>query len=108
MAKPDFFQRLGIFVERDFIDKKTCRLLCAEAGAVRPTPATIIRSSEYHVDKHSRRTKALILSQATTKSINQRLIFLKSKLEDHFGISLKACEGPNFLLYSEGDFFKPQ
>jgi predicted 2-oxoglutarate/Fe(II)-dependent dioxygenase YbiX len=107
VAKADFFLRLGTFISKNYFDSETCLALRREARSAGYSPSWISRKGAYLIDEDTRNTKTISMSKETLRRVHEQLLQLKPMLEEHFGIALKKCEDPQFLLYKEGDFFKP-
>ncbi len=89
---------------QNFFNAEECSRLRAEARSAAATAATIVRKDVHLVDESLRKTKDLIVSEASV-SLTDRLQTLRPKVENHFQLSLCGCETPQFLLYRPGDFF---
>jgi len=107
MPTADFFAKLGLFFIRDFLDSQMCEVMRSEVRSTRTTQAYIIRDGVEMVDRGSRNTKHVKISKATRAVVKERLLLVKSQVEKHFNLELSDCEEPSFLLYREGDFFRP-
>src|SRR5207244_11285653 len=59
------------------------------------------------VDDASRHTKHAKVSEETATRISKRLLDVAPGLGEHFGRDLAGIQPPQFLLYREGDFFRP-
>jgi SM-20-related protein len=91
---------------RNFLDAETCEKIIAEMRSTRGGPATVHRSdSSGSVDESSRRTTRIKPSPETTEFVVRRLLERKRLVEEHFRLSIKDCEQPQFLRYGVGDFF---
>ena len=76
--------------------------------AVSGTPATVAEAeSGDAVDEAHRRTKLAEVSSESLTLIRSRLLAAKARLADHFGRELSGLQEPQFLVYREGDFFRP-
>jgi SM-20-related protein len=106
MPRAEFFEKLGLFVARDFVDCQTCADLCAEMRSAQSSQSYIIRDGIEMVDRGSRSTKDVKISKATRAFVKERLVSVKPQIEKHFALRLDDCEPPSFLLYREGDFFR--
>jgi predicted 2-oxoglutarate/Fe(II)-dependent dioxygenase YbiX len=96
----------GLFLVRDFLDAPLRAAVGAEARAAAGHPAPVyIEGAEGHVHEDVRKTSSLEVSAATAADVERRLRELRGEIGDHFGLSLKGCEPPQFLRYVEGDFF---
>jgi SM-20-related protein len=109
MPEADFFQRLGVFAIKEFLDVDLCNNLQAEmrlSKSVSPASVTNAEGLD-RVDEDTRRTKLVEVSKNLKNSVKQHLAAIKPKIEAHFGVALDECESSQFLAYKEGDFFKP-
>ena len=59
------------------------------------------------VDEEYRRTKMAQVSESTRSRVEERLLERKPELEARFAVQLGRCQTPQFLIYREGDFFRP-
>jgi predicted 2-oxoglutarate/Fe(II)-dependent dioxygenase YbiX len=110
MVEPEFLGRFGIFVSRDFLDASICRQVREEmsrAGSKVATVGATEGEEDEAVDEEYRRTKMAQLSGSTRSRVEERLLELKPELEAHFAVELGRCQTPQFLIYREGDFFRP-
>jgi SM-20-related protein len=109
MAKPEFLQKLGVFIVRDFFDPYQCAQLSAEIGAASFKPATVLETAEegYVLDENFRKVLRAEPSHSAEVIVRSRLHELKPKLEEHFQITLAGCNEPQFLRYEPGGFFGP-
>jgi predicted 2-oxoglutarate/Fe(II)-dependent dioxygenase YbiX len=109
VANADFFAQFGLFIRRGFLDPETCLQIRREMGSADRARAHVRRLGEASgaVDEMVRRTDAVELSAATTSHIERRLLALMPELQTHFGLTLTGCQGPQFYIYEEGDFFLP-
>ncbi|HSE33962.1 MAG TPA: 2OG-Fe(II) oxygenase [Pyrinomonadaceae bacterium] len=103
MTKPSAFDLL---VERHFLSESTCHNIINEATDGAFTPAPVYGSTASGaIDERIRKASRLTVSQQTIDSVNQQLLDYKPTIEQHFQVSLRDCEEPQFLRYSVGDFF---
>ena len=105
----DFFRSFGLYVARDFLDRELCARLRAEALAAAAAPATVrkLDGAEYVVNEEVRRTQLARVSEASEHLVERRLMELKGILDRHFRVTTKGIRWPQFLVYREGDFFRP-
>jgi SM-20-related protein len=106
MPNPDFFSRLGLFVDENFLDAGSCARIRSEARAGAGVIATVHSGGQFVVDEGMRKVKAVPVPEATARLVESRLLALKPQLERHFGLALGGCEEAQFLLYEEGDCYK--
>ena len=106
MQELDPVAHFGLFLNRDFLDAKTCANLLVEVNSAPKTQAPVyIEGTEGTIHENIRKTTSLHPSDETFSEMWNRLFQQKQLLEDHFGESLTDCERPQFLRYKEGDFF---
>jgi SM-20-related protein len=104
----EWFTQFGLYVTRDFFDAGLCDRLRSEASAAAGVQATVRRSgAEYAVDESRRRTKIADVSSASIALVTERLRAIQPQLERHFEVQTRGCRQPQFLVYRDGDFFKP-
>ena len=95
-----------LLIARNFFDADTCAKLVAEMRSTRGGPATVYRSdSSGTVDESARRATRIEPSRETAEFVVRRLLEQRQAVEEHFRVSIKGCEEPQFLRYGEGDFF---
>lgn len=96
----------GLFLVRNFLDPQACAAVRASARAAAGHPAPVyIEGAEGVVHEDVRKTSSLEVPAETAAEVEQRLRELQAGIGDHFGLSLRDCEPPQFLRYTEGDFF---
>ncbi len=96
----DFFTRVGLFVIKDFFDAEVCARLRSEVRSAVGVPATIRKEGFTHlIDEMVRKTNRAKISPVTKTMIHTRLLDLKPALEQHFDVTLRGCESPQFLVY---------
>src|SRR5262245_25348758 len=95
-----------LLVERQFLSEAVCRNIINESGRSESKPATVYGRTDFgSVDQRVRKTSRLNVSDETIQLVNQRLVEYRSTVEQHFEVSLRDCEEPQFLRYNVGDFF---
>ena len=105
MATPDFLKRLGLFVERKFLDDTTCAELRTALRASNATPATIYDGTAHKLEEGVRRTLRAEMAPSAIAQIQSRLMEIKPRIARHFDVELSGCQEPAFLVYRPGDFF---
>ena len=71
-------------------------------------PATVANGREGDaVDETYRRTKQAKVSPTAATRIGEELLEAVPRLANHFERGLVGMQAPQFLLYREGDFFRP-
>jgi len=105
----EFFTRFGLYAERNLLSPKACANLREEMRAATEAPATVADEQEGGdaVDETYRRTKQAAVSPATAAWVGAELLELMPRLGTHFERTLAGMQKPQFLLYREGDFFRP-
>lgn len=104
----DLLEEAGLFVVRRFLDARQCARLRLEARQGFKESATISRSQgEVLVDEGTRRTKRADVSRAAQGLVTRRLEALRPRLARHFGVALGGMQQAQFLVYRQGDFFRP-
>lgn len=100
----EFFSRLGLYVVREFLSESACQeLIEIMAGA--PTRRGLTLSG---LNESRRSVGDAQVPKAVTVEVEQSLLDLNQGLQRHFGIPLEwGGEGPDYLVYRTGDFFKP-
>jgi predicted 2-oxoglutarate/Fe(II)-dependent dioxygenase YbiX len=110
MVGAEFLGRFGIFVSRDFLDASTCRQVREQmslAGSKVATVGATQGGGDEAVDEEYRRTKMAQVPESTRSHVEERLLEVKPELEARFAVQLGRCQTPQFLIYREGDFFRP-
>jgi len=103
----DFFTRFGLYAEREFLSREACTRLMDEMRAATAAPATVADEQGETVVETSRRTKQARVSATAAAPINAGLLEALPRLATHFGRRLTGMQAPQFLVYREGDFFRP-
>ncbi len=108
MPDAAFFQNLGVFVRKGFLDAKICSALRIKMTLSQSHSQAVVTDDGIdRVDETIRKTKIVKVDKETEHLIDKSLNAIKPEIETHFGIELNDCENLNFLVYKEGDFFKP-
>ena len=95
-----------LYVLRDFFDARVCRELLAELRRAAEGAAEVYgRGAAGDVDERVRKAARLAPSSETVGRVVRRLSECREEVGAHFGLSLSACEEPQFLRYRVGDFF---
>jgi predicted 2-oxoglutarate/Fe(II)-dependent dioxygenase YbiX len=104
----EFFTRFGLYAERGFLSPEVCASLRDEMRAASGAPATVADRQEGEaVDETYRRTKQTEVSPTTAAQIGEELLEAVPRLAKHFARGLVGMQAPQFLVYREGDFFRP-
>lgn len=109
MPDADFFTHFGLFVNKGFFDPDLCSTIRSEMQSTPSTLATVVEKEgpDNAVDENTRSTKSAKVSASTVSLVEGRLLALKPMLEKHFDVMLIGIQKPQFLIYKEGDFFRP-
>jgi SM-20-related protein len=108
MRSANFFRDLGVFVAEDFVNTDSCSSLRSEMDASACEKATVVKDGQEGVlDEESRKVFSVRVTEGTWRSVRELLRGIKPSLEEHFGVSLsRKCQGPDFLVYSPGGFYR--
>lgn len=110
MPHPAFFRQLGLFARDDFLDAAFCARLRSEMREAAPEEGRIIgnnSNSEGTIDESVRRVSSAHVSKGSNLVVTSRLKQIKLDLEHYFRVSVTSCDGPHYLIYEPGDFYKP-
>ena len=106
MTESDLIAHFKLFLLPNFLDADECASLRAELKDAPITQAPVyIEGTEGTIHETVRKTTSLHPVEETFSRLHERLSLQKSALENHFGLTLKDCERPQFLRYEPGDFF---
>ena len=103
----EFFNRVGLFTLRGFLDAKTCARLRTEAAGAKKVPGAVgSEGDEYRIDRASRRTGIADVPDSAQKVVAERLSAVIPDIARHFGIEVEGRQSLQFLVYGKGDFFE--
>jgi SM-20-related protein len=103
----EFFNRVGLFTVRGFLDPETCARLRAEAAASNKVPGAVGgEGDEYRIDRASRSTGIAEVSEEAQAVVAERLSGVIPDIARHFGVEVEGRQSLQFLVYGEGDFFQ--
>ena len=106
MTKPTPDSTFDLLMVGSFLDHKICRELIAEMRRSPAAPAvTYGQGGPGSVNERVRKVTRRQPSRETVEYITRRLMEYCEQVGEHFGISLRGCEEPQFLHYGVGDFF---
>jgi SM-20-related protein len=107
MPAAEFFSLLRLFVQREFFPPEECETLRREARLVPAIPGTVrTEGSTYVVDGSERSVRRSLINDQVVAQTTERLLALKPRLETYFGIPLRGCQPPQFLIYGPGDHYR--
>jgi predicted 2-oxoglutarate/Fe(II)-dependent dioxygenase YbiX len=108
MPNADFFSMMGFFVARSFVDSDTCARLLADVRAAQQAPATVrVDGTKYEVDRDTRSTDMATVSPEGLALVEGLLADVAPRVAAHYGTEISGWQKPQFLVYREGDFFRP-
>jgi predicted 2-oxoglutarate/Fe(II)-dependent dioxygenase YbiX len=96
-----------LFVRRGFFDQSLCAALTDEISSAPSRPSTVAEKAEDAVDAAYRKTVSAQVSETTRASVEQRFTAVMPVVAEHFNLPLERLQPPQFLLYREGDYFRP-
>jgi SM-20-related protein len=97
---------LDLFVERGFLDPAALANVFAAVRASGGSPATVYgRGDSGAVDERVRRTTRVSPPPEVEELVGRLLLSRMSAAGEHFGLSLKELEEPQFLRYGPGGHF---
>ena len=106
MEETDAGEGFDLYVLRDFFDAGVCAELLGELRRASVGAAEVYgRGASGGVDERVRKAARLAPSAETVERVVRRLSECREEVGAHFGLSLGACEEPQFLRYRVGDFF---
>ena len=95
-----------LFVERGFLGPAALDEVFAAVRASSGRPATVYgRGDSGAVDERVRRTTRVSPPPEIEELVKRLLLSRKRAAEEHFGLTLKELEEPQFLRYGPGDYF---
>ena len=101
----DLLRRLGVFAAPGFLDRDTCREICAEMIAAAGEPGVVLKNRVETVDLDAKRLHRTGLAEARGALVDGRLAAIMPALNRHFGSAIAQSEGALFYRYGVGDFF---
>jgi SM-20-related protein len=104
---PAFFARFGLFVDPRFLDEDTCVRVREAMDQAQQVEASIEDEGKHEIDRSHRKTRLAKVAPEASNLVRERLNVLREPLAAHFSMALEECEKPQFLMYEEGDFFRP-
>lgn len=101
------FRRLGFLVVDEFVDQKWRSRMLESFGAAQGYPADVYHTgSGFAVREEARRTAKLEVPASSDDAMVERLLGIKTEVEEHFGVTLHGCQSRSYLRYGPGDFFQ--
>jgi SM-20-related protein len=108
MPNTSLLRSLGLFVQPGFFDPALCSQICEEMRAADFEEALVYQKGapDGVLDESWRKALFANVAPATAAMVKERHWELKPRLEEHFQLPLSGCQGPDFLRYGDGAFFK--
>lgn len=108
MSETHVAAKAGALAIPGFLDGEACAWLRAEVRAASRQQARVAGADRSAVvDTRVRSTKLAEVSREAVEFVAARVLALQPRLERHFSIALGGCQPPQFLVYGEGDSFRP-
>jgi predicted 2-oxoglutarate/Fe(II)-dependent dioxygenase YbiX len=95
----------GIFILPDFRDRNWCDRIRAAMERGELTPAEV-HANGFVVNPEVRRTMEVEVDSTTTEQVERAITGVCKRVADFFGIPLSRDEGPGFLRYVAGGFYR--
>jgi predicted 2-oxoglutarate/Fe(II)-dependent dioxygenase YbiX len=111
MSNVALLQRLGLWIQPNFLSPQLCVHLLSEMRSAAAAPVLVMAKGTTHtlvtpqVDERQRITQQITPLPATDRLIKSRLSDLQPQLEQHFNLSLRGYQEPLFYRYYPGGFF---
>jgi SM-20-related protein len=107
MPAAEFFERLGLFVRRGFLDAEECARLSAEARQAERVAGAVGDDEEsYAVDVRRRSTDIAEVPAEAKDLVDRKLTAMIPEIERHFSVAVEGRQSLQFLAYKKGDFFQ--
>ena len=98
-------RELGIFVRPGFFDEAACASVRAAMDRG-PAEAAEIYVGGYVLDEGVRRTFDVVVDPGTVRTVERAFADVRPDVSRFFGETLSAAEGPGFLRYPTGGFYR--
>jgi predicted 2-oxoglutarate/Fe(II)-dependent dioxygenase YbiX len=126
MTNIALLQRLGLFVQNDFLSPQLCEHLLSGMRSAETAPVQVVtvgamsavepRETQTatqatqtvaapELDPHQRVTEQIQPSASSECLIRERLFAIQPALEQHFSLALNGYQDPLFYRYNPGGFF---
>ncbi len=110
MPSAEFFNKFGIFSEKDFLEREFCEILCREMSESKQRPSSFVDPDKYELmndDTFTKRSEVIDLPKPSYDKLGKMLLSKIPQLEEHFGVNLKGIEPIVPAIYRKGDFINP-
>src|SRR5262245_31439256 len=95
----------GILILPDFRDRQWCDRIRAAMERGEVTPAEV-HANGFVVDREVRRTLEVDVDSTTAEEVERSITSVCNRVARFFGIPLSGDEGPGFLRYHAGGFYR--
>ena len=109
MPASEFFETLGMFAVKNFLDRNFCAELCNEIEKAPTRAGTFVRpdTKEEVIDEEVKKRKEVTkLSDDYKDVVNKKLLELMPDISSHYKIELSDIQPPKYSIYETGDFYK--
>ena len=99
---------LGIYTEEGFLNRASCESLKAQMRAGGEERALVYEGGADYVLNESRRSTVKVnVPESAASYVRDKLLAKCEEFARRFGVEVKDCQEPSFLVYKPGDFFEP-
>ena len=105
----EFFDQFGVWIVPNFLPQEKVNELRSLLREARKVKSEIgIEGSKHKglLDEQIRKSRNLVAPPEAENYMQTQMLHLKPSCERKFSIPLSHYEGPQFLIYGPGDFFK--
>lgn len=95
----------GIYLAPHFLDAGTCRHLRAAMDRGAPEPAEVLQLN-ISLDLNARRASSIEIDPAAINAVETSLDAARHAIAAFYNVPLATREGPGFLRYAAGDFYR--
>ncbi len=95
-----------MFFSADVWSPAFCREVRAAMDRGSAAPAEIIHDGGYVVDRRVRHVLDIEVAEETLKAVEAKVTAARAEVASFFGLSLSRSEGPGFLRYRPGGFYR--
>jgi SM-20-related protein len=109
VPRAEFFERFGLFAVDRFLDPEACRELreAVRSGSWRAGTVGNVEGTDFSVDANVRSVKWVNVGETIASNVRERLLNVKSAVQDHYHVLISGCEPLQFLAYGVGDHYRP-
>lgn len=94
------------YTQSSFLDIPTCAHLRKKVDGGQFQKGGITKDGKAIIDERVRKMSQTFLPYEDMRSIEVKLLAIKSQIEEYFQLQLSQCQTPTFFRYHIGDFFK--